>query len=383
MTCPCPRPPGLTDDEVRGILGYIGDEVPEYVARRGHPYPIVGDAQTRRVWHVVEWRRCGAVGSGGGRCVWPTGHLPQPAYHTAPFPNRPGGGQAWHAAPVDPPAGEPTWPVPCWCVTAEEAERWRPAPAPPEWPNDEELGRMIDQRRLRDHEQARAFERRGMGGGAAPAAWAVGDWAVFEDRAPAQVRQVLVDASPSSPRLWTDQWLQPASRCRRVPGPSVRIGAGSIEVDAPGGVTVLPPPHPDAHRPHDPSHCDRCRRGEPLIRVRVREVTDAQRLQLQLASRGLTFVLEPTPEEIRADERARVQAALAIGAGLAEAEQLRRRRRELCPKHNPFPSERSSTVWSPSCPGCAPWARWDDPSRPDVDAMARARRQRWAIGGGL
>jgi hypothetical protein len=87
-------------------------------------------------------------------------------------------------------------------------------------------------------------------------------------------------------------------------------------------------------------------------------------------------------EQVRADVQREAEAALAIGAGLAEAEQLRRLRRELCPKHEPWPPNRGMRVWTPSCPGCAPWALPDDPRHPDWPAMARARRERFAIGSG-
>lgn len=143
MTCPCPRPPGLTDEDVRGWLVTL--------AANGTHLPTelyLGDA----AWHVVAWARCGAVHN-GSRCVWADGHPQMHSEHRR--------GPHWRRVTrgfeedVGPGAREPSWPVPCWVTTAEEAERWRPAaqlsracpcPRPPGMTDDQARAALAVQR---------------------------------------------------------------------------------------------------------------------------------------------------------------------------------------------------------------------------------------------
>lgn len=110
--CPCPRPEGLTDEQIRDICLPHGPGLQRWAGRD---------------WHVVEWRRCTSVSrSLGSRCELKSDHhrVHRITEHNASgTPIYPG----WTDECGDLVEPEPAFPVPCWVTTAEEAERWRPA----------------------------------------------------------------------------------------------------------------------------------------------------------------------------------------------------------------------------------------------------------------
>lgn len=120
--CPCPRPPGLTDSEVRSCLDLF---------RGGGVGPLV--YSLNGTWHVDEWRRCdaelwtnGSGPSGWDRCALHLDHYQRRGateHHTGSFAFSDRHERCRFRAEA---ACEPSWPVPCWVTTAEEAERWRP-----------------------------------------------------------------------------------------------------------------------------------------------------------------------------------------------------------------------------------------------------------------
>lgn len=111
MTCTgCERPAGLGDGAVHTALAHwrVGDAVRWWTG----------------TWHVVAWRRCGAVVQGEAgcwhRCEFSHGH--PDAHRAADY----GRFSEWHgiATTTDAPFS-----VPCWTRTQEEAEGWRPVTA--------------------------------------------------------------------------------------------------------------------------------------------------------------------------------------------------------------------------------------------------------------
>jgi hypothetical protein len=138
--CPCPRPEGVTDEEVSEVLAqtasrprpfpvhtFAADRRPFVWPRHGDPFPAqLRDLSEDPPWHVVEWRRCGAEVLYGGwlRCDLRHGHAGDHLGRNATvqwMDNPPGYRSRW----LHPPGSEPAWPVPCWTRTAAEAERWR------------------------------------------------------------------------------------------------------------------------------------------------------------------------------------------------------------------------------------------------------------------
>jgi hypothetical protein len=130
---------GITDETVRQSLAYIHPRLPAEVAfwdghwARREVLDTAGEVATE-AWHVVAWQQCPGVyvhgperGGRADRCVLGRNHGPEVLHRSALA----GGLDArWTdaAGPAQylPRTPGPSWPVPCWVTTAEEAERWRP-----------------------------------------------------------------------------------------------------------------------------------------------------------------------------------------------------------------------------------------------------------------